>query len=184
MKQVAAIFGLAVGLASILTWQFAARDWTAPDWAAPDRAAREQELGAPAPREAQIPPSRSQTDAAARADGDALNAIAAAILERPLFSPDRRPSAQPPATAAASAVSDNDMFPRLTGVIVGPREKRAIFTGGDGKGGDARSRAIAEGDTIGGFRVRSIDPGAVTLSGADGDHVLRPTYLAPQGPPR
>jgi hypothetical protein len=57
-------------------------------------------------------------------------------------------------------------------VVVGPTGSRAIFAGADGK-----SRAAAEGDAVGAFTVQAIGPGRVTLSGSDGDRVLRPTHV-------
>jgi hypothetical protein len=121
------------------------------------------------------PPRASATPAAgtAAADAGALTSVAVSIVERPLFTPGRRAPGKPARTAAAEVMIPAGL-PRLTGVIVGPSDRRAIFTGIDGK-----SRAAAEGDAVGTFKVRTIGPGLVTLSGSEGDRVLRPAYVAP-----
>jgi len=100
--------------------------------------------------------------------------IAASTTERPLFSPTRRPSSR--TVNAAGTTARRDEVPRLTGVIVGPSGGWAIFAGADGK-----SHAAAAGDAIGAFKVRAIGPGVVTLTGSEGDRVLRPTYVTPPG---
>jgi len=103
-----------------------------------------------------------------------LAGVAASITERPLFSPTRRPATVTASVAGGPAASDT--VPRLTGVIVGPSGGWAIFAGADGK-----SHAAGAGDVIGAFKVRTIDPGAVTLTGSEGDRVLHPTYANPPG---
>jgi hypothetical protein len=102
---------------------------------------------------------------------ETLSDIAARITARPLFSPARRALDTP---AGAVADTSRGGLPRLTGVIVGPGGGRAIFAGADG-----RPRTAAEGDTIGVFKVRKIDPGVVILSGPEGERVLRPVYINP-----
>src|SRR5438477_892006 len=58
---------------------------------------------------------------------------------------------------------------RLTGVVIGPDLRMAIFavTG-------ANSRVLSEGETLNGWRVESISPKAVMLSGPAGNIVLKP----------
>ncbi len=106
-------------------------------------------------------------------DAEALADIASSITGRPLFSPTRRPSSNGSDKSPGLAVGPAEV-PRLTGVIVGPAGGWAIFAGADGK-----SHAAAIGDAIGAFKVRAIGPGVVTLSGSEGDRVLRPTYVTP-----
>jgi hypothetical protein len=62
--------------------------------------------------------------------------------------------------------------PRLSGVLVSPSGKQAIFAAPpEGKGFVA-----SEGTRIGGFVLQSISAGEVTLIGPDGTRVLRPTF--------
>ena len=58
---------------------------------------------------------------------------------------------------------------RLTGVVIGPDLRIAIFavTG-------TNSRVLSEGETLKGWRLESISPKAVMLSGPAGDIVLEP----------
>jgi hypothetical protein len=58
---------------------------------------------------------------------------------------------------------------RLTGVVIGPDLRMAIFavTG-------TNSRALSEGETLKGWRLESISPKAVMLSGPAGNMVLKP----------
>jgi hypothetical protein len=107
-------------------------------------------------------------------DADALTGVTASITERPLFSPGRRPSRE--VAKAVAAGPTTGALPRLTGILVGPAGGRAIFAGADGK-----SHTAAEGDAIGDFKIRAIDPGAVTVSGSEGDRVLRPTFVTSPG---
>jgi hypothetical protein len=92
---------------------------------------------------------------------------AGAILARPLFAPSRRP----PAPAAATDPAAIAEPPRLTGVIVAPSTRRAIFAATKG-----RATVVSEGGSIGGYLVKSIDPSGAVLSGPMGEHVLRTTY--------
>ena len=91
----------------------------------------------------------------------------AAILARPLFSPGRRPPSQAAAGPAGAAVA----LPRMTGVIVTPGGRRAIFAGDNGK-----SVVVTEGGRIGAYDVRSIEAGRVTLDGPDGQRVVTPGF--------
>jgi hypothetical protein len=58
---------------------------------------------------------------------------------------------------------------RLTGVVIGPDLRMAIFavTG-------THSRVLSEGETLKGWRLESISPKAVMLSGPAGNIVLKP----------
>ena len=58
---------------------------------------------------------------------------------------------------------------RLTGVVIGPDLRMAIFavTG-------TNSRVLSEGETLKGWRLESISPKAVMLSGPAGNIVLKP----------
>ena len=70
---------------------------------------------------------------------------------------------------------------RLTGVVIGPDLRIAIFavTG-------TNSRVLSEGETLKGWRLESISPKAVMLSGPAGNIVLEPqpdTNLVRPSPP-
>ena len=87
-------------------------------------------------------------------------------LADPLFSPtQRRPEAKSSANDADLPLSDV----RLTGVIIGPDLRIAIFavTG-------ANSRVLSEGKALKGWRLESISPEGVVLSGPAGNIVLEP----------
>ena len=109
-------------------------------------------------------------------DDARLAQIATLLLERPLFSPDRRPAATPSAAAAAdSAVQE---LPRLTGVIFGPARRSAIFADDAG-----HPRIAAEGTRLGRFTITAIAPGQVTVSSPDGSVCCARPIPAPS-PPR
>lgn len=114
------------------------------------------------------PASPAQAQAAASPDLGILNDLAATMLARPLFSPDRRLA--PPGTPVAAAAANEDL-PRLAAVIVGPRGGLAIFEDGSG-----RPHLAAEGDALGRFKVGAIAPGQVSLLASEGERVLRPKY--------
>jgi hypothetical protein len=76
------------------------------------------------------------------------------IAQRPLFTPGRRPSPATPVAAPQGL--------RLEGVIVMGAEKRAII-----KQADGRTARLGEGDTIGEWTVRRIDPDHVLLVAGD-----------------
>jgi hypothetical protein len=87
-------------------------------------------------------------------------------LADPLFSPtQRRPE-------TASSANDADLplrDVRLTGVVIGRDLRIAIFavTG-------ANSRVLSEGEALKGWRLKSISPEGVVLSGPAGNIVLEP----------
>ena len=128
------------------------------------------ELQAPAvDDQAALPPPtppRTASRPAARPPGIQQQALAA-ILARPLFSPNRRPAATPMATAAPPAV-----LPRLAGTIVHGVDRSVILTLASG----GKPVVAHEGSIVGGYTVRAIQAGRVTLAGPDGEHVLRPAF--------
>jgi hypothetical protein len=120
--------------------------------------------GLAAPRAAPAPPA-----APAQAPAmDRSEEWVATILARPLFSPDRRA----PLDEAQSSATAPDVLPRLTGVLVSPAGKTAIFANPIG----GKPIALREGGRIGGFTVQAIEAGQVTLTGPEGAKVLRPTF--------
>jgi hypothetical protein len=64
-------------------------------------------------------------------------------------------------------------LPRLTGVLVAPGGATAIFAG---VGENAKPQVMRVGDRLAGFEVKAILAGEVTLTGPDGDRVLRPSF--------
>jgi hypothetical protein len=87
-------------------------------------------------------------------------------LADPLSSPtQRRPKTASSANDADSLLRDV----RLTGVVIGPDVRIAIFavTG-------ANSRVLSEGGALKGWRLESISPEGVVLSGPAGNMVLEP----------
>jgi len=110
--------------------------------------------------------------------GDRL-AIAQAWLataqERPLFRVDRRP-----ATPANDATPKSDGSARLTGVLTGPFDHRAIFVAS----ADPKPIIAREGDRVGGFLVRSIAPGrVVVVEAGGGERILQPSFAEAPSPP-
>jgi hypothetical protein len=98
---------------------------------------------------------------------------AAAILARPLFAPSRQPppviATAEPSVQEATVASTFDM--RLTGVVISGSTGTAIFMpSGGGKPVQAKV-----GTDLGGWLVRSIDHGAVVISGPDGERRLKPS---------
>ena len=86
-------------------------------------------------------------------------------LADPLFSPTQRPD-------TASSANDADLplrDVRLTGVVIGPDLRIAIFavTG-------TNSRVLSQGEALKGWRLESISPEGVVLSGPAGNIVLEP----------
>ncbi len=90
------------------------------------------------------------------------------VLARPLFHPDRRPA---PLGGSAEALQAAETLPRLTGVVVTPAGRSAIFIPPGGK-----PTTVAEGSAMGALTVISIAAGEVTLQSADGIRKIRPSY--------
>src|SRR5438270_253194 len=94
---------------------------------------------------------------------DELVATAAA---RPLFSPTRRPVER----ASPSSASEPDMSDiRLTGIVVGPDRHLAIFAVAG-----AKPVVRAEGESLKEWRLDSISPTEVSLTGPGGSRTLAP----------
>jgi hypothetical protein len=87
-------------------------------------------------------------------------------LADPLFSPTQcRPETASSANDADSPLRDV----RLTGVVIGPDLRIAIFAVTA-----ANSRVLSEGEALNGWRLKSISPEGVVLSGPAGNIVLEP----------
>ncbi|HEY1260056.1 MAG TPA: hypothetical protein VGF34_12495 [Stellaceae bacterium] len=102
----------------------------------------------------------------------------APILARPLFSSTRRP----PQTADASPTDTGLSDTRLTGILIAPGRHIAIFAPAG-----AKLLSVTEGQTMSGWRIDSITPTEVSLSGPEGTKTLQPKFdpnLAPPTPPQ
>jgi hypothetical protein len=94
-----------------------------------------------------------------------IDELLAATLARPLFSSTRRP----PQSASTDAATDSDLADtRLTGIVTEPGRRTAIFA----VNGDKPLRA-AEGEAVSGWRIESITPREVSLSGPSGTKTLQ-----------
>ncbi|HEV2302037.1 MAG TPA: hypothetical protein VGR91_10755 [Stellaceae bacterium] len=91
--------------------------------------------------------------------------LVAAILERPLFSPTRRPAPTASGSGAGADLADA----RLTGIVTLPPLKIAIFAV---KG--AKPLVLGEGESVSGWRIDRITPAEIALSGPSGARTLRP----------
>ncbi len=91
------------------------------------------------------------------------NAQVASILARPLFDRSRRPAGASEPVAGVL---------RLTGVVVGPSGREAIFEPVAG----GKPLVVYEGERVNGALVRVIVPGAVLMVDANGAHLISPAY--------
>jgi hypothetical protein len=90
----------------------------------------------------------------------------ATILAQPLFSPTRRP----PETVQADGSADPTLSDvRLTGIVIDPDRRLAIFAV---KG--TKPRTLSVGDALNGWKLDSISPEEVSLSGSGGTRTLQP----------
>ena len=98
--------------------------------------------------------------------------LAATLLARPVFAPDRRPDREDTAPGVAGTPAG---LPRLTGILVNGADRRAIFAPA-GQAGHAQPAVLTVGGRIGLYRVEAISRLAVTLSGPDGRSMLQPQF--------
>jgi general secretion pathway protein N len=104
-----------------------------------------------------------------------IDELLAATLARPLFSSTRRP----PQSASTEAAADSDLADtRLTGIVTEPGRRTAIFA----VSGDKPLR-VAEGEAVSGWRIESITPREVSLSGPSGTKTLQPKMDPNLAPP-
>jgi general secretion pathway protein N len=104
-----------------------------------------------------------------------IDELLAATLARPLFSSTRRP----PQSASTEAAADSDLADtRLTGIVTEPGRRTAIFA----VNGEKPLRA-AEGEAVSGWRIESISPREVSLSGPSGTKTLQPKMDPNLAPP-
>ncbi|MGC1408981.1 MAG: hypothetical protein WA864_08590 [Acetobacteraceae bacterium] len=105
-----------------------------------------------------------------------MNDWVAITLARPLFSPDRRPTADAVTVASGRTVPG---LPRLAGILVGPFGRSAIFaTNG------AKPIVVQEGGRVAAYTIKSIEATQVRLLGPDGAQVLYPSFEPAAAPAR
>lgn len=127
---------------------------------------RELDGGQPTEDETGIVPIRhvpkAQPRVASEDPEDHTDAWLETALARPLFSRDRKPT---PVEAKSGGGTTISSLPRLTGVVIGPFGRTAIFAGVD----NGKPTAVAQGNTIGPYTVVAVEPGHVTVSGPGGE---------------
>jgi hypothetical protein len=126
------------------------------------------------------PPARVERESAApMASRPDLAGLVATTLARPLLSPTRRA----PEVAGADANASDFSNKRLTGIVIAPEHRLAIFAVNG-----AKPLILDEGDTVDGWRIESIAPMAISLRGPSGmrtlqpktdPHLIRPPPFAP-----
>jgi hypothetical protein len=95
-----------------------------------------------------------------------LDEMAATAAARPLFSPNRRPAEKTSSTSTGEPEL-NDV--RLTGIVVEPDRHMAIFAVAG-----AKPLVRSEGESVKEWRLDSISPNEVSLSGPGGSRTLAP----------
>jgi general secretion pathway protein N len=117
------------------------------------------------------------TSAVPRQPSTRFDELLTTVMARPLFSSTRRP----PQSVASDGPSSADLGDtRLTGIVTEPGHHLAIFAVNGGK-----PLRLTEGEDLSGWRIESITPREVSLSGPGGTKTLEPKIdpsLA-QGPP-
>jgi hypothetical protein len=106
------------------------------------------------------------TSAVRRQPSTRLDDLLAQALARPLFSSTRRP---PQAAANDSVISSDLADTRLTGIVTEPGHHVAIFAVNG-----AKPLRLTEGEAVSGWRIESITPREVSLSGPEGTKTLEP----------
>ena len=96
----------------------------------------------------------------------------AAILERPLFSPTRRPPAQ---GVVAAAAPEPELQVTLVGVIISSEEQIAIVRLKDAD----RFARLSVGDSFQGWILDSIEPSRITFRRGDVEEHIELTYDVP-----
>ena len=98
----------------------------------------------------------------------------AATVERPLFSPSRRPA---PASAPTMPGSGLETRYRLLGLLTAGPERRALVM----ETAAARTLDLGEGEAIEGWRVEHIEQDRLVLSSSTGQAVMLLRQAAPTG---
>jgi len=95
-----------------------------------------------------------------------------AILDRPLFSPIRRPPAE---GAVATAASEPELQVTLVGVIISSEEQIALVRLKDA----TRFARLSVGDNFQGWTLDSIEPSRITFRRGDVEEHIELTYDVP-----
>lgn len=96
----------------------------------------------------------------------------AVVVERPLFSPTRRPAEQ--ATQTAQGAPSEPLDVDLLGIIIWHFQRLALVKPRN----DAAVMQLAEGGMVSGWTVVTIEPNRVTLRQGDAEQELRLAYKA------
>jgi hypothetical protein len=115
--------------------------------------------------QAERPPKLEEKNAGPTEQTPPVEKLLATILSRPLFSTTRRPIENVADDRADTSL--NDM--RLTGILISPKQRLAIFAGSGGK-----PLVRSEGDMISEWHVDGITTRSVSLSGPAGSTTLAP----------
>jgi hypothetical protein len=109
---------------------------------------------------------KSQPRVASEDPEDHTDVWVTTSLARPLFSRDRKPT---PVEAKTGGGTTLTALPRLTGVVIGPFGRTAIFAGSD----SSKPIAVSQGKTLGAYTILAVEPGRVTVSGPEGDQTVQ-----------
>jgi general secretion pathway protein N len=111
-----------------------------------------------------------------RPPSERIDELLATVLARPLFSSTRRP----PQSAVNDGGGADFADTRLTGIVTEPSRHIAIFAVNG-----AKALRLTEGEAVSGWRIESITPREVSLSGPGGSKTLEPKVdpnLVPSAP--
>lgn len=103
---------------------------------------------------------------ASRTEKPRLDDLIATALANPLFSPTRHP---PEASGASDAADPGLTNVRLTGIVIEPDRRIAIFAVSGGK-----PLVLTEGEEVQNWRLDSISPEQVSVIGPTGTRILEP----------
>ena len=134
---------------------------------------REIQLGAPEPAEVaggQVPPlpDLPAEPSFVMAPAESFSAI----LERPLFSPTRRPPAEGTVTLESA---EPELEVTVVGIIISSEEQIAIIK----PKGESRFVRLSEGDSFQGWTLETIEPDRITFQRGDIEEHIELTYDEP-----
>ncbi len=122
--------------------------------------------GADQPPAIEVPSRPAAKPSEHREPRGRIDELLAETLSRPLFSSTRHP----PSAGADDTPSDSDLADtRLAGILTEPGHRIAIFVPAG-----AKPLTVTEGETVSGWRVESITPREVSLTGPTGSKTLQP----------
>jgi hypothetical protein len=129
------------------------------------------------------PPAPEPHEKGKRGRGDKAGTLAqqtpallvAAIADKDLFDPSRRPPSVEDTTTVAVPVTKPPDNVTVVGVRILGKDREAFVS--DGTQGQAITRRVRTGDQIAGYTVKAIERTAVTLTSPSGDVVSMPLTL-------